>query len=145
MDPISTIVAGFGAVSKIAGGLSESGAYKANARASMQEAQVASDQAAREEGQARRDASELTGAQIAAAGASGTTLDGSNSQFIIDQAVQSELNALNTRYAGQVKATSLRNQAKVQKWQARGALTGAILGAAGGIGSAKIAYDRSQK
>lgn len=144
MDPISTVVAGFGAVSKLAGGFAESGAYKANARSSMQEANVALDQSAREEGQARRDASQLTGAQIAAAGASGTTLEGSNSAFIIDQAVQSELNALNTRYAGQVKATSLRNQAAVQKWQARGALTGAILSGAAGIGNAKIAYDRSQ-
>lgn len=144
MDPISMAVAGIGAATKLVGGLSDAAAYKANARSSMQEANVALDQSAREEGQARRDASQLTGAQIAAAGASGTTLEGSNSQFIIDQAVQSEMNALNARYAGQVKATSLRNQAKVQKWQARGALTGAILGAAGGIGSAKIAYDRSQ-
>lgn len=116
-DPFTTILKGFG----------EAGALKANARGALQEANVTLDEAARAEGQARRDASQLTGAQIAAAGASGTTLEGSNSQFIIDQAVQSEMNALNTRYAGQAKATSLKNQALVGKWQARGALTGAFL------------------
>jgi hypothetical protein len=117
MDPVTTIFKGF----------SEAGALKANARAAQQEAQVALDQAAREEGQARRSKSQLEGAQIAAAGASGTTLEGSNSDVIIDNAVQAELDALNARYAGQVKATSKYNESKLLKWQARGALTGAIL------------------
>lgn len=116
MDPVTTLLKGFG----------EAGSYKAEARQSMIAAQVASDQAAREEGQSRRDRDQLTGAQIAASGASGVTLD-TSSEFIIDQAVQSEMNALNARYAGQMKATSYRNDALVKKWQARGALTGAIL------------------
>lgn len=117
MDPMTTLVKGF----------TEAGGLKGEARMAMQSARITMDQTAREEGQARRDRDQLMGAQIAAAGASGTTLDGSNSQFIIDQAVQSELNALNTRYAGQVKATGYRNEALAKKWQARGALTGAIL------------------
>lgn len=116
MDPMTTIFKG----------MHEANTHKANARAALQEAAVATDQAAREEGQSRRDRDQLVGSQIAATGASGVTQD-SSASFIIDQAVQSELNALNARYAGQVKSTGLHNQAKVQKWQARGALTGAIL------------------
>ena len=113
MDPMTTLVKGF----------TEAGGLKGEARMAMQNARITMDQTAREEGQARRDRDQLMGAQIAAAGASGTTLEGSNSQFIIDQAVQSELNALNTRYAGQVKATGYRNEALAKKWQARGALS----------------------
>jgi hypothetical protein len=117
MDPMTTIFKGF----------SEANSLKAEGRMALQNANITLDQTARAEGQDRRDASQLTGAQIAAAGASGTTLEGSNSAFIIDQAVQSEMNALNTRYAGQVKATGYQNEALAKKWQARGALTGSIL------------------
>lgn len=128
MDPGATILQGF----------QERNAYKANADMQRGQARVVIDQAAREEGAARRERDQIAGAQIAATGASGITSD-STETFIIDQAVQSELNALNARYRGAVEAAGLRNSATQNVHQARAALTGSFLKAGAQIvsGAAK--------
>lgn len=130
---MSAIVEAVGNASvAIIGGIMGSKAAKANAKIAWQNAQVVSDQAAREEGAIRREREQLVGAQIAATGASGITLDGSASSVIIDSAVAEEMKALNARYAGAVRSTGFRNQAAAYKLQAKQSLYGGLLAGLGG-------------
>lgn len=96
----------------IVGGFQQATAHKTNAKIAEASARTVTDQAGIDEGAARRERSKLVGAQIAANGASGVTLDGSPSASIIDDAVQSEREALAIRYKGNLQATGLRNEGR---------------------------------
>lgn len=95
----------------IVGGFQQGAAHKANAKIAEMNARTVTDQAGIDEGAARRDRERLVGAQIAAGGASGVTQD-SNYASIIDDAVQSEYDALAIRYKGNLQATGLRNEGR---------------------------------
>lgn len=132
-EPISALVEHVANMSTaIIGGIMGSKAAKANAKIAAENARLSTDQAAREEGAIRRERDQLVGAQIAATGASGVTLDGSPSSVIIDSAVAEELKALNARYAGAVRATGYRNQASAYKLEAKQALYGGLAAGFGG-------------
>ena len=115
----------------IIGGIMANKAARANRKTAFENASLVTDQAAREEGQLRREGAQLTGSQIATAGASGLTTD-SFAPSIIDSAVNSELAALNARYKGAVEATGFRNQAQALKLQGKQALWGGIISGVGG-------------
>lgn len=102
-------------------------AGEANARISDAGARTSLLQAASEENKLRREADLMTGAQVAATGASGVTSDGSPTDVIFDSKRNAELDALNARYSGQVKAVGLRNQARIQRQQGTQALAAGII------------------
>lgn len=114
----------------IVGGYQKGAAAKANAKLADMAAATVTDQAGVDEGRARRERSKLVGSQIAASGASGVTLDGSSAS-IIDDAVQSEMDALTIRYKGQVQATGYRNEARQLRLAGSQAIAGGYVQGAG--------------
>lgn len=118
----------------IVGGYQQGAAAKANARIAEMNARTVVDQAARDEGASRRDASRLQGAQIAATGASGVTTDSSYAT-IVDDAIRAEEEALAIRYRGHLQGVGYRNEAR----QLRLAGSQAI---AGGYVKGAISYAR---
>lgn len=107
----------------IVGGYQQGAAHKANAKIAEMNARTVTDQAGIDEGAARRDRERLVGAQIAAGGASGVTQD-SNYASIIDNAVQSEMDALAIRYKGNLQATGYRNEASQMRLAGSQAIAG---------------------
>lgn len=101
------------------------------------QARLARQQAGAEEEAQRRDAARFLGTQRAAVGQSGIGFGGTAGQLLEDSAVQSELDALNIRYGGELQATDLLNQAgnedaraKVLKQNAKAAKRAGLMGAA---------------
>lgn len=129
---MSTPLEAFG---EIVGGYQKGNAAKANAKLAEQSAAIVLEQAGLDEGEARRERSRLVGAQIAATGASGVTLDGTPMSTIIDDAVRSESEALAIRYRGKLQATGYKNEAKQLRLAGSQAIAGGYLGA--GIAYAK--------
>ncbi len=73
-----------------------------NAQISEQEADLARRGAAFEEAQLKRNLAHLRGAQAAAVGASGLSLEGSPLHIMAETAAEAELDALAIRFAGTV-------------------------------------------
>lgn len=145
--PLVPVIAGVAAVASLAGGVmaaqgaQTTAAYNAqiaqregqaaqqqadfNAGAARTEAAQTRDQAAIEEGQIRERARLILGDQRARIGASGVVLEGSPLDALSYNAGQLELEALNARYTGDVRARSLENQARGYGYQGQVAQTGA--------------------
>ncbi len=130
-DPVtmSAAAAFAGAAGSVLDGIQGYNAAKAEAKQADANAKIVGQQTAAEEARIRNQGARLRGEQIAAAGASGITLDGSPTDIILDSAVESEMEALNARYRGTVERIGYKNQARVSKWEASNALTRGIIGA----------------
>lgn len=118
----STAVSAVGAV---ASGISQSNAYKQQARMDELNAQNARIQAETErsvsnqqEEQQRRRARQVIGAQSAAAAQSGVAPGGSQALALEDSATQAELDALNVRYEGTMRARASEFQSGLYSMQA---------------------------
>ena len=98
------IASAFGAAGSIAGG-------RENAALLRQQGKVAQDQAFADEQAQRREARQVLGAQAAATAESGTGMGGSNAILLRQSQIEAELDALNTRYGGQVKRAGLYSEA----------------------------------
>lgn len=119
----STAVSAVGAV---ASGLSQSAAYKrqsqmdqfnaqlaeANAANTMKQAEAERSVANQQEDQQRRRARQIIGAQAAAGAQSGVGPGGSQALALEDSATQAELDALNIRYEGQMRARATEFQSQ---------------------------------
>ena len=90
------------------------------AQVSRNAAQQASQQASAEEERVRREARQVMGEQRAGIAQSGTAFSGSNLDIMRQSATMAELDALNVRYEGAVRRTSLLNEAEAQEYNARG-------------------------
>lgn len=77
----------------------------------------------------RRAAKKLKGAQIAAYGASGVTLEGSPILVIADSAADAELDEALIKFEGMSRVGALKREAKMQKEYGRSALYGALISA----------------
>jgi hypothetical protein len=95
----------FQAASHIIDGKRESNALKVQAR-------VASQQALADEAAKRRDNRQLMGEQAASLAESGLSGSGSSARAANQSAALAELDALNIRYAGNMKRTGLLAEAK---------------------------------
>lgn len=98
--------------------------YKAQADANAYNAAVAKQRAesaqaayGQREEQQRRENRLLLGKARAAAAESHTGLTGTNADVLEQNAVWQELDALNIRYAGDLEATALKNEAGLDTWQ----------------------------
>jgi hypothetical protein len=130
MEPVSaTLAAGTAlkAVGALHSGYSQSAQAKSQATAAEfnrdlanQNAATTSAQAGLREEQMRREARQVQGAQRAAVAEGGTGFVGSNLDILNQDAVTASLDALNTRYEGQLQSTGYRNDAITQDYQAKG-------------------------
>lgn len=113
-----------------------------NARLAEQEAVVSRDQAGRAEEAQRRAAAKFLGKQRAAIAQSGIGMGSGSSLDIARQsAVEAELDALNIRYEGELRATGAKAQAQQFRAQAKSAkLQGRLALGAGLLKTGQDAY-----
>lgn len=133
MDPgtaLMLVSSGVKAVGSIAGAQSQAKGMKAEASIADANARATGQQYAQREDQVRREARQKMGAMAAGIAESGTGFTGSNLDLLRQDGALAELDALNTRYEGSVKATSYRNQATGLRKQASATLTAGWIGAA---------------
>jgi hypothetical protein len=118
-------------VSGIVGGVSSAQAASAQARADTGQAAIASAQADAREEQDRRQGRQQLGAQIANTAQSGIGFTQTAKDSLDQMAANTSLDALNDRYDGTLKRTSLLNDAAQQRAKAKSAWINAGLSAGG--------------
>lgn len=106
-----------------------------NAKVDQNEANLSVNQANAQEGLVRRQGREAVGRQAAAFGAAGVGYGGSSATALDQSSINSELDALNTRYKGAFTGYGYNVESGIQKDQSKG--YGLMAGAAllKGIGS----------
>lgn len=120
-------------------------AYDFNANAADQNARQSIALSAQQERQQRIIGRKAVGDMRANFGASGFTMEGSATNVLAESMAAVEMDALNIRYAGQVKAINYSNQATQFRSQARSSRraqsrssAGGLLGILGGVAGAVI-------
>jgi hypothetical protein len=102
------------ALPSIATGLSAAGSYiggQQSAQALRMQAIVAREQALADESALRRESRANRGENAAALAENGLSSSGSSASFLDQQAALAELDALNIRYKGDLRARGLKSQA----------------------------------
>lgn len=126
-DTLATFVQTVGALTSSNAAATASGYSKQidlyNATVTQQQGQIAEDQQ-------RRQSEQVIGQEKANAGASGAA-GGSAADVIMQSAFNSEMDALNTKYNYDTKATALEMDAKLAGQRAQSQRTGGYLTAAG--------------
>jgi hypothetical protein len=152
-DPITIALvasAATAAVGAVAEGQAQKEAYKAqananeyNAKVSDMNAQIARNNASVREEAMRRKARQVLGQQRGALGQSGIQMTGSALDIIQQSTTMAELDALNTRYEGDLQARGLiatavgeRYQASANRINARNAQTASFIKAGASVASA---------
>ena len=122
-----------GAVGAVAGSQSEAAALKHNAKlGDMQAVQAGNVAAAREE-VVRREADQVLGSQAAAYAQSGGGMGGSAADVMRQSAVNAELDALTTRYEGELQAWGFRAGADQDRFTAGAVKQAGAFKAAGSL------------
>jgi hypothetical protein len=124
------VLGGLAAAGSLVSANAAAGQYESEAAAARVNARMAGQQANQREEQIRRENRMQMGEQAAAIAQSGTGPGGSNALIVEQSATNAELDALNTRYEGQVRRTSFLNQAAGAGYAARSARLGGWMGAA---------------
>lgn len=122
MDPTTMIIltgisTAFTALSFISQGAQAKSMASFNAAMQEREAKRVKDVAAVEEAEARRRTKRLISSQIAATGASGTTMEGAPILLNAEAAEDGELDALGIRYAGDVESINRIAEASRQRFE----------------------------
>jgi hypothetical protein len=94
-------------------------AQQYNAKVAQNESNLAVDQANAQEGQVRRNSREQLGRQAAAFGGAGVGYGGSSETSLDQSAVNQELDALNTRYKGNITGYGYRVQSGIDQGNAK--------------------------
>lgn len=110
-----------GASGNIAQGIDDNTAANANAAALGQQARTAQEQGYADEQTQRRQARQVIGDQAAAISQAGGGTGGTAAKVADQSAINAELDALNIRYGGNIKASGLMAQAQAEKLQGRAA------------------------
>lgn len=126
---LALLASGTAAVGSLVGGFAQAAADRRDAAIADQNADIAEDQARARQDMIRREARKLKGAQRAAAGAAGITLDGSAFDVMEDSAIEAELDALTAGYEGKLEARAYRSAAAAKRYSARSALFEGVTGA----------------
>lgn len=108
-----------GAMAALQSGRDQQAMANRNAAQARQNAVIAEQNAAAQEESFRREARRRQGARRAAAGASGLQLTGSPLAVLQDAAMEEELDALELRYQGDLKAQGFRRQADADEFRGR--------------------------
>lgn len=122
-----------GGVGAIRGGAAEANAANYNAQVAEQNATLARQQAAEEERKSRVQSKKELGAARANYGASGITLEGSPLDSLEESAAAAELDALQIRHSGEVKARAFEGQANLERYRGKNAKTQGYLGGAASL------------
>lgn len=112
----------FSAAGGLTQGIDANSAANANAAALGQQAHVAASQGYADEQTQRRQARQVIGDQAAAASQAGGGTGGTTAKVIEQSGINAELDALNIRYGGTMKASGLMAQAQAEKYAGRSAL-----------------------
>lgn len=133
-----------GAIGSVQQGNAAKSAANYNARVAENNATLARQQAAAQEEQHRRLARRQLGQMRAAYGASGVTMEGSPLDILAQSAKDAELDALNIRYGGELKAQGLESEAVLERYRGESAQRAGYMGAATGLlsGASKIMASR---
>ncbi len=110
-------------------GQAQADAYNANATAAEQQARAQREKASHEAGLVREQGQSILSTQRARYGASGVAMSGSALDVALGTARKNELDALMTKYNGEVNARQSENQAAVYRSQADNAKTAGTIGA----------------
>jgi hypothetical protein len=121
--------AALSAAGAVAQGNAAKSAANFNAAVARQNADIARTNAEADSEKQERQGRLLAGRQRAAAGASGTTPEGSPLEVMADSALESELDALTTRYRGELQARSYGQDATLQGMRGDAAQTAGYIGA----------------
>lgn len=108
-------------------GVKQAQAQDYNAKVAQNEANLSIDQANAQEGQVRRMSREQMGRQAAAFAASGVGYGGSTENALDQSAVNSELDALNTRYKGSITGYGYGVQSGIDKADSQSSYVSAAL------------------
>lgn len=112
----------FSAAGAVTQGADANSAANANAAALGQQAHVAQSQAYADEQTQRRQSNQVLGEQAAAIAQAGGGMGGTSAKVAEQSGINAELDALNIRYGGTMKASGLMAQAQAEKAQGRSAL-----------------------
>ena len=123
---ISTAVSAAGAIAQ---GNAARSAASFNAAVARQDEAIARAIAAADAARQRSQANRLAGRQRAAIGASGITPEGSPLDVMADSALEAELDALTTRYRGELQARGYGSEAMLQKMRGNAARQAGYIGA----------------
>ena len=121
-------------------GATEAASRSYNAEAMKLEAGAALQQADAAEEAKRRSSREFFGRQRAAIAQSGLGVGGSVLDVVADSELNAELDALNIRYEGATRATSLRNQSAIESMLGKAAKKQGRIGAVASLLSAPSSY-----
>lgn len=121
--------AGVSAVGAIQSGEAQKKAGAYNAQVAENNAAQAQQAAAFNEAQQRTRSARVLGAERAAQGASGVTVEGSPLEVLAQTAQESELDALSIRYGGDVAAARARSEATLARFQGGQAVTSSYFSA----------------
>lgn len=119
MQALPYLISASGAVTQ---GLDASAAGNANAAALGQQAHVAQSQGYADEQTQRRQSAQVLGEQAAAIAQAGGGTGGTSAKVAEQSGINAELDALNIRYGGTMKASGLMAQAAAAKAQGRAGL-----------------------
>jgi len=119
MQALPWLISAGGAVSQ---GMDANSAANANAAALGQQAHVVQSQAYADEQTQRRQSRQVLGEQAAAIAQAGGGAGGTSAKVVEQSGINAELDALNIRYGGTMKASGLMAQAAAEKAQGRSAL-----------------------
>jgi hypothetical protein len=135
------------AASSIAQGNAAKSAANYNAAVARQNADIARANAAADAAKQERQGRLLAGRQRAAIGASGITAEGSPLEVMADSALESELDALTTRYRGELQARSYGQDATLQGMRGDAAQQAGYIGAGTSLllGASKLDWNNMFK
>lgn len=122
----SAVLQGVGLVSQ---GIAARNEANFRAQVFARDAELARQASIFEEDRLRERTKRLISSQKAAAGASGSTLEGSSLLVIAETAEDSELDALAIRFSGSVAEASARSSAALSRLEGRAAQTAGFIGA----------------
>lgn len=129
-DPVTmmAVAGGTQAAAGAFGAVSTANAEKYNRRFAQQNASIALAQAAEEAHRIRRIGARRSGSMTASYGAGNIALTGSAAAVLVDQARQTELDALTAKYQGDLQARQWESEAQAAKMRRRNAIIGGVLG-----------------
>lgn len=131
--PLMIASSAMSAIGSIAQGNAANAAAQANASALNKQSEAELRAAGAREEQQRRANRQFLGTQRAALAQAGIGVDGSAYDIARQSAVNAELDALNIRYEGQLRAKGLRDQATITRFEGKQARTAGYLGAGAAI------------
>ncbi|HEX7005583.1 MAG TPA: hypothetical protein VF274_00460 [Alphaproteobacteria bacterium] len=138
---IAAASAAISAAGAVAQGNAAKSAANFNAAVARRNADIARANAAADAARQKQRGALLAGRQRAAAGASGITAEGSPLDVMADSAIASELDALTTRYRGELQARAYGQDATLQDMRGDAAQTAGYIGAGAALLSSAKGLD----